>query len=96
MAISKSDARRLSMNVSEMGGQVLRGVLTMGPEGATVNGVNVLDWLTRHAGTELILIASAVGEAVTSDDVQTCQRCGRDFSGEKCPSCAEVRARLRG
>jgi hypothetical protein len=96
MTISKSDARRLTISVTEMGAQVLRGVLTVGPEGAKINGINVVEWLTRHADTELMLIATPVGAAVLQGELQTCQRCGRDYKGEACPYCAEVRARLRG
>jgi hypothetical protein len=96
MAISKSDARRLTINVTELGAQVLRGLLTIGPDGATVNGVNVSEWLAQHVGTELMLIATPVGQAVTVSEWQTCSRCGRDYKGETCPHCAEARARLRG
>jgi hypothetical protein len=96
MAISKSDARKLAINVSEMGAQVLRGVLTVGPEGAKINGVNVLDWLVQHTGSEVMLIATPVGGNASADEEKTCSRCGRDYKGDACPYCAEARARLRG
>ena len=96
MAISKSDARRLTINVTELGAQVLRGVLIIGPNGATINGVNVLEWLAQHADTELMLIATPVTHAVAESQWQTCSQCGRDYKGENCPHCAEARARLRG
>jgi hypothetical protein len=96
MAISKSDARKLAINVSEMGAQVLRGVLTVGPEGAKINGVDVLDWLSQHTGSEVVLIATPVGSDVSAGEEKTCSRCGRDYRGETCPYCAEARARLRG
>lgn len=96
MAISKSDARKLAINVSEMGAQVLRGVLTVGPEGAKINEVSVLDWLSQHAGSEVMLIATPVGSKVSSGEEKACSRCGRDYKGETCPYCAEARARLRG
>lgn len=96
MAISKSDARKLAINVSEMGAQVLRGVLTVGPEGTKINGVNVLEWLNQHAGSEVMLIATPVGSGVSGDEEKTCSCCGRDYKGETCPYCTEARARLRG
>ncbi|GIK43325.1 MAG: hypothetical protein BroJett011_71580 [Chloroflexota bacterium] len=96
MAISKSEARKLTINVTEMGAQVLRGVLTVGPDGATINNVPVLEWLAQHAGVEIMLIATPVGNAVTATELKTCSRCGRDYKGDACPHCAEARARLRG
>jgi hypothetical protein len=96
MAISKSEARRLTKNAAEIGAEVLRGTLTIGPAGAAINGVNLADWLARHDGIEMMLIATPVGEAVDIDEVKTCPRCGRDYKGDFCPYCAEARARLRG
>lgn len=96
MAISKAEARRLAINVTEMGGQVLRGTLTIGPAGATVNQVNLLEWLAAHANTEILLVAAPIANAGADSEVKTCQRCGRDYRGDACPHCAEIRARLRG
>lgn len=96
MTISKSEARQLTINVTEMGAQVLRGVLTLGSEGATINNVAVLDWLAQHAGVEIMLIATPVGHAVDENELKTCPQCGRDYKREACPHCAEARARLRG
>jgi len=96
MAISKSDARKLTINVTEMGAQVLRGVLQIEEGKATINNVEVLDWLARHAGVEIMLIATPVGSAVDESELKTCPRCGRDYKGDACPHCAETRARLRG
>lgn len=96
MTISKSEARKLTINVTEMGAQVLRGVLTIGPEGVTINNVAVLEWLAQHAGTEIMLVVTPVGNAVNATELKTCPRCGRDYKGETCPHCAEARARLRG
>jgi hypothetical protein len=95
MAISKSDARKLAINMSEMGAQVLRGVLTVGPEGAKSTG-NVLDWLSHYTGSEVVLIATSIGSDVSAGEEKSCSRCGRDYRGEACPYCAEARARLRG
>jgi len=96
MTISKTEARKLTINVAEMGARVLRGVLKIGPEGATINNIAVLDWLAQHTGAEIMLIATPVGNAVDITELKTCPQCGRDYKGEACPHCAEVRARLRG
>ncbi len=96
MAISKDEARRLAINVTEMGGQVLRGTLTIGPAGATINQVDLLAWLAEHANTEILLVAASIAGAGTNGEVKTCQRCGRDYRGDACPHCAQIRARLRG
>ena len=37
MTISKSEARKLTINVTELGAQVLRGVLTIEAEKASIN-----------------------------------------------------------
>lgn len=96
MSLSKREARRLAKNAAEMDARVLRGILTIGPEGATVDGTNILEWLEQHADTELMLIAAPVADAKFIDEVRSCHRCGRDYTGEACPHCREVRARLRG
>lgn len=96
MAISKSDARRLAMNATEIGAYILRGVLTIESDGIKVNGTNVSEWLAQHANSELMLIATPVGKGVIESDVKSCHTCGRDYKGDSCPYCAEARARLRG
>jgi len=96
MAISKSKARQLAMNATEMGSHVLRGVLKIKPDGANVDGTDVLEWLAQYADSELVLIAVSVGELPIEDEIKTCYTCGRDYTGKTCPHCAEVRARLRG
>lgn len=97
MTVSKSEARRLAKSAIEMDAHVLRGILEIGPEGATINGTDVLAWLARYAGSDLILVAAPVGgEGWGNDEVKACRRCGRDYTGDGCLYCAEVRARLRG
>ncbi len=96
MAVSKSDARRLAKNATEMGAHVLRGVLTVGPDGAKIGEANVLEWLAQYANTELVLIATRVGTGFIESDLKICYTCGRDYRGDTCPYCAEARARLRG
>jgi hypothetical protein len=96
VTISKSEARKLTINVTEMGAQVLRGVLKVGPDGATINNVELLDWLAQHANMEIMLIATPVGHAVDENELKVCPQCGRDYKGDACPHCTEARARLRG
>ena len=97
MTISKTEARKLTINVAEMGAQVLRGILQIGPDGeATINNVVISEWLAQHDGAEIMLIATPVGNAVDLNELKTCSQCGRDYKGEACPHCAEARARLRG
>ena len=97
MAISKSEARRLTRVGMEAGARVLRGKLSVGPDGVvTVNDTSLAKWLQRFDGAEVILIAAPVGKIAIEDEVKTCYTCGRDYKGHSCPHCAEVRARLRG
>jgi hypothetical protein len=96
LTVSKNEARRLAKDGLEMGAHVLRGVLKLGPDGVTVNEINITEWLARHADSELILIAVPIGKMTTDHEIKSCRRCGRDYEGEFCPYCAEARARLRG
>jgi hypothetical protein len=96
LTVSKNEARRLAKDGLEMGAHVLRGVLSLGPDGITVNEINITEGLARHAGSELILIAVPIGKTTADQEIKSCRRCGRDYEGEFCPYCAEARARLRG
>lgn len=78
-----------------MGAKVLRGVLTVGPDGPEINKNNVLEWLTQHADSEVVLIAAPIDRLGLDRQVRSCYTCGRDYKGSECPYCAEVRARLR-
>ncbi len=95
MSISRSSARRLATSSIEMGAQVLRGLLTVGPEGLKVGEQDVVEWLAQHNGAELFLVAAPVDSTLFEDEVRSCYTCGRDYKGETCTHCAEVRARLR-
>ena len=94
MPINKSDARRLAKEGLEVGAKVLRGVLTDGPDGPTINDKRVLDWLAEHTESEIVLIAAPIDRGL-SKGIKTCYTCGRDYEGNTCPRCARARARLR-
>lgn len=96
MAISKSEARQLAINAAEMGAHILRGVVTIGPNGATITETDVSEWLAQYANVEIMLIAAPVNTVAIENDLKSCYTCGRDYRGEACPHCAEARARLRG
>ncbi len=96
MAISRSDARQLAKTGMEMGGRVLRGSLSVGPDGIMVDNTNLADWLAQHSGGEIVLVAAAIGRSGVEQELKTCNRCGRDYTDDRCPYCAEARARLRG
>lgn len=97
MGISKSEARRLGLSAVELGAHVLRGVVTIGPDGAKIDGTDISEWLADYADAELVLIAAPVDALAGGKDAKKiCYTCGRDYEGDSCPHCAEVRARLRG
>ncbi len=97
MAISKSEARRLTRVGMEAGAKVLRGKLSIGPDGViSVNDEALAKWLQSYNNEEIIFIAAPVGNIAIEDEIKTCYTCGRDYKGASCPHCAEVRARLRG
>jgi hypothetical protein len=95
MTISKSEARKLAKNGLEIGAQVLRGVVNLGPDGVTIDGRDITTWLAQYVDAELVLIAAPVEKTSVEDELKTCFTCGRDYTGHKCPYCAEARARLR-
>jgi len=97
MAISRSEARQLAINSTKMGARVLRGILTVGPNGTTqVDGIDISEWLAQHTGAEMMLIAMLIDKPAFENELKSCQTCGRDYKGDACPHCAKVRARLRG
>ncbi|MBN1217625.1 MAG: hypothetical protein JXM69_01755 [Anaerolineae bacterium] len=96
MAISKSDARRLAKDATETGAHVLRGLLKADVQGARIGETNLLEWLAQYVDTEVILVVSSVGKGYIESGVKICYTCGRDYTGDTCPYCAEARARLRG
>jgi hypothetical protein len=96
MAVSKSDARRLTKDATEIGGHVLRGVVKAGPEGITVGDTDLLEWLQQFNNSEVMLVGMRVEAGHIESDLKICYTCGRDYRGDTCPYCAEARARLRG
>ena len=96
MTLSKSEARRLAKSAAEMDASILRGRLEFGPNGATVNGTLLKEWLAQYEDIEVILVAAPVGSnRFIESEIKSCYTCGRDYKGERCPYCAEARARLR-
>ncbi len=96
MAVSKNEAQRLSNDAAEIGAHVLRGVLKVGSEGAKIGQTDVLAWLAKNAGSEVMLIAVPLGARLGQSETKICHTCGREYTGEACPHCTEARARLRG
>lgn len=97
MTIPKSGVQELASKAHEMGASVLRGSLQRldGERGWAMGNVHLRDWLARHEGRDLILIAAVIGERQELP-AKTCRTCGREYSGSECPHCREVRERLRG
>ncbi|RMF00263.1 MAG: hypothetical protein D6768_13210 [Chloroflexi bacterium] len=96
MAISRSDVRTLTRRSMEMGARVLRGTLHIDADGIRIGDTDLAAWLAEYAGHEFMLVAATVGRSVVESDLKSCNICGRDYTGDHCPHCAEARARLRG
>ena len=97
MAISKREARRLAKIGMEMGARVWRGTLTVGSDGRVkIDDQDLAEWLTQHADAELILMAASIERITVDNELKSCYTCGRDYKGQTCPHCAQVRSRLRG
>jgi hypothetical protein len=96
VAISRSDARQLAKRGAEMGARVLRGTLSVGDTEIHLDDKRLSEWLAEYDGTEFLLIAAPIGRSNIESEIKTCLTCGRDYRGDRCPHCAEARARLRG
>jgi hypothetical protein len=96
MTVSKSDARRLTKDATEVGAHVLRGVLRISSQSATVGDTNLWEWLQQFKGSEFMLVGLRVEASPIESDLKICYTCGRDYRGDTCPYCSEARARLRG
>lgn len=96
-AIRKADIRRLAVEVYQLDGRTLEGILRRDSVDGrvTINGVAIEEWLAREEGKEVSLLLIPT-ESERPMDVQTCNTCGREYSGASCPHCREVRYRLRG
>lgn len=96
MALSKAAALRLAANAMDMGAIALRGPLSLDENGEFMIGDrNVSEWLGRYTGQEVVVIMAPL-DTSPHDQIRTCGVCGRDYTGDECPHCTEVRARLRG
>ena len=96
MALSKTSALRLAGNAMDMGAVALRGPLSVGEDGEFIIGDrNLSEWLRRYVGQEVVVVLAPV-DTHLYDQVRQCGVCGRDYKGDECPHCTEVRARLRG
>ena len=96
MALSKASALRLAHNAMDAGAVTMRGPLVKSEDGQfTVGDRSLSEWLSQHAGQDLIIILAPVDTAAQLQRRQ-CSACGRDYEGTECPHCAQARARLRG
>jgi len=96
-AIRKADIRRLTTEVFKLDGRSLEGVLRRDTINGqlSINGVAIEEWLAREENKEVSLLLIP-GESDRPLETQTCNTCGREYSGASCPYCREVRYRLRG
>lgn len=96
-AIRKADIRRLTTEAFKLDGRSLEGVLRRDTINGrlSINGVAIEEWLARDENKEVSLLLIP-GESDRPLETQTCNTCGREYSGASCPYCREVRYRLRG
>jgi hypothetical protein len=95
MNISRTDALNLSAAAYEMGADILRGLLvkSSATSGWIIGDSNLNEWLEKYKGQELMIVVAPVGSQSTAK--QVCGTCGREYAGNQCPHCREVRQRLR-
>jgi hypothetical protein len=91
--VQKTSAQRLAGMALDLGASALRGVVVREDCGWKVGDTDVDEWLRKHAGRQIILIAAVLDEE--TEPPKTCGACGRDYVGDECPHCREARRRLR-
>lgn len=96
MPLSRENAQYLVNLAHEVRAETLRGdVLEGGAGSLSVAGRDVMEWLQRFVGQEVVLVVGAVADE-RAHYLRTCRTCGREIEGRACPHCEEVRQRLRG
>lgn len=91
--VQKTNAQRLAGMALDLGASALRGALVREDSGWKVGDTELDEWLRKHAGRQIILIAAVLDEE--AEPPKTCGVCGRDYVGDGCPYCREARRRLR-
>ncbi|MBN1919977.1 MAG: hypothetical protein JW892_01930 [Anaerolineae bacterium] len=96
-AIRKADIRRLTTETYKLDGRSLEGVLRRDATDGrlSINGVAIEQWLAGEENKEISLLVIP-SESDRPVETQTCNTCGREYTGSSCPYCREVRYRLRG
>ena len=95
MSVSRSDARKLSMDAAKMGATTLGGLLVKNGDRFFINKTDVTQHLENLLQQNVVLVIGTVHDDV-KERLRTCLTCGRDYTGSECPRCANVRSRLRG
>lgn len=95
-AMRRAAIYKLATAAHEMDLQVVSGVLTQAENGRwQIGEQDVLTWLARHAGEELVLVLGSLADERPLE-ARVCRTCGREFMDLECPHCRANRLRLRG
>ncbi len=87
---------KLAAAAQEIELDVMSGLASQDENGQwTIGDQNILDWLARHEGEELVLVLGSLADE-RPIKVRTCRTCGRDYTDLECPTCRANRIRLRG
>ncbi len=95
MSISRKDSQTLSGTAARMGATVLGGTLSKQGERYIINKTDVTELLEKLVGQNVLLIIGDVSEN-SRPEVKVCLTCGREYTEDECPHCANARSRLRG
>lgn len=94
-AMRRAAILKLASAAYEMNLGVLNGVLHQEKGRWQIGSHDLLDWLARHEGEELVIILGRLQDEHPLA-TRTCGTCGRDYSDLECPYCRANRIRLRG
>jgi hypothetical protein len=94
--VRKAAILKLASAAYEMKLDVLNGRLRQDESGGwLIDGRPLADWLSRHAGQEVVLVLGSL-EDERPVETRSCRTCGRDYTELECPHCRASRIRLRG
>ena len=96
MSVSQKDAHRVLADAAKTGAKVLGGQLSMRDGSFIINQTDVNELLESLIGQNVFLVVGSVEVDAPENELRTCLTCGRDYVGQECPRCANVRSRLRG
>ena len=94
-SIRRAAILRMAASAQQMELDVFQGTVIAEEEQWSIGGRDLQQWLAAHAGEEVVIVLGSLADE-RPVSVQTCRKCGRDYSEMECPHCRMQRERIRG